>query len=93
MYNIYLYHIYNIYHLSLYILTIEKTDILCVCKCIPDSLKMGTVGGSWSLPYIIFKGLHVWFSLTIYGLCLVFDFYLKFAHLVGKELICIYILK
>ena len=32
-------------------------------------------------------------KLIVYGLALVFDFYLKFAHLVGKELICIYILK
>ena len=40
------------YYLSLYIFTLKQTDILCVCQCTPDSLKMGTVGGggrSWSL--------------------------------------------
>ena len=32
-------------YILLYILTLKQTDILCVCQFIPDSLKMGTVGG------------------------------------------------
>ena len=56
---------------------------------------MGTVGGGKleSALYNFSKGCMYGFKLTVYGLALVFDFYLKFAHLVGKELICIYILK
>ena len=74
-----------------------KTNIyLCVCECIPDSLKMGTWrGGERSLPYFVFQMVAC--MKIVYTNCLWigsgFGIYLKFAHLFGNNLICIYIIE